>query len=423
MKRFLIVALLLVLCTGSAWGQSPPPPTQCSDSSQLMFQLSDEVNGHVALPGESSFEIAVCYEDFFNGESYEGENPLECLGGNLLFNISEADNGHAEFNGAYFQIPVCYGDLTECVIVSDQNACSVLRGEAGSNYRGATIATFIDGEGNSHIAYGDRQTPGTDLVLCCLGEDPICNNDGDCDLGDGETWFNCRDDCKESPPCDIDGVKKDWEECDCGGDGECGTSDDSDTTMCSDLDPQYAGGSLYCTDSCTYEIRSCQVDDTVNPDNALCNNNPLIIAGSGSEPDVEILTCDGINDMAGNNDEKEIYCNVCANNANYDLEGPDKICVWDDTDNICYTDNIFPDGTQCRQVIVGEESSCADGATSKSIMVEYEKIAGPGTCPTDGTITVPCARTVQLPFFGAFQFLLSLLLIGAIYLALYRNRQ
>lgn len=424
MKRFLIISTVFLLFFGSVWAQSVTLPIMCDDPSQIMFKLTDLSNAHASdASTDNNYAVEVCYDDFFEA-TYTGSTPEVCSDGNLLFNLSDTSNAHADFAGETFDVPLCYGDLKECVLVSSQDECYNFASQIDSNYRGATIATFEGESVNAHLGYGNQPTGGADLILCCLGN-PLCNNDGVCDPE--ENYFNCYEDCVNEPPC-IPGNGLDYfEECDCGLDGICDGTESGGATCSSASDGSLSGNGLRCDlNTCIYITNSCDIGGGGGTDVNWCADRDsdgdfIYSSSSCSGGSCEVTTCEQVNQLSLNAADKERACNSCGNNANFDWAGPNQRCEWDAAAASCNTIDVLADGTQCKQVILNE-GECLPGATTKQVTVRYEKIGGPGTCdPGTPTITVPCARTVRLPFFGLANGFIAVILIGLCYLYVKRK--
>lgn len=137
-----------------------------------------------------------------------------------------------------------------------------------------------------------------------------------------------------------------------------------------------------------------QCDFYQNKDDCLEDDRNLV----EEEPLYDSNNCDDRNDI-------ECFCNWVNNSG-------EESCTfgWDDiTDG-----SVDYDAPSCSYI--SNEGECTDGQKS----IQYSAV--PLTCPAQQAITIPCGRPVlQLPFFGMFNLIASLLAIATIYSIMFRK--
>lgn len=409
MKRFWIIVSLmcfLILSSFVSADTAPPNATNCSNPNQRILRLSDFYNAHGEVwNGSNNYGYEICFNNYFAG-NYTRENPHGCVGNNLVLNLSRLTNAHADGPpGVNFNVPVCYGDLN-CELTSDISSCT-----SGGSLRRAVLLS-LSAEQNAHLSQGSRY----DSILCCDSAiQAICRRDGYCDADAGETEENCHD-CYDA--CDLNGERGGYEDCDCGGAGQPCSPLQLGGENCSTRLGSGYGGTLGCSDQCTFDDSSCQ--ESGGDNFCITNDTNFWYIESPNCPGPQgchVQFCADVNKMSQPLNIKQRACQECSRNWN---GPPDPVptsqsCAWDASTNQCYLNKIYTGGLECRQDWI-QEGDCNAEGTTRQVLVNYTRMRGEGNCPAAETITIPCSTAVQLPFFSKTSAIISAVIIAVIYL-------
>jgi len=397
---FALVAV--VIFAGSASAQS------CEDE-QLIFRISGTSNAHAEVWNGNVYSEKICFSDFFEND-YGGGNPHNSASGgeNKVLRLSSESNAHVEApNESNYETEVFFGDL-KCEVVHIMEDC----GDLENNGREGTRIVSLSGVTNAHVKRGSPTSP-YNYELCCASAsvDPLSN----ASCGDGIVNRN--------------------EDCDCGSDGDCSSSELGGYS-CNEIDEDTIG-SLGCnapgeSNECRFDTSGC-IEEVDVPN--ICNEfaldsdgfHSLTIGGDEVTPNScadynKIESSDVPNEYAGSlNDFRREMCQNCYIFIPEHILGsglPDSsdnpYCYWDEEDDECFLGYEEVGGQQCLREWISDPG-CGEGDVSRE--VEYSDNCEVG-CEDGGcTITLQCPRVIQLPFFGGAQFGFSLVIVGLIYLA------
>lgn len=358
----------------------------CNDD-QIIFRAHQQSNAHLALWNRTEYTEKVCFNHFFNG-NYNGANPHNSNGANSVIRLSNFTNAHAQSNSlTTYPFIVNYGNLN---CQSTTGSCSA----------GQCSIGFLSNNSNSH--YSRTGGSGWNWRICCSSTGFTCNSAGS----------SCTNNIIE-------------------GNEECsGTNVNGETCQ----DRGFDGGTLSCDNSCNFVEDDCfDVADLTAfcAESGLNQNNETRVIIEGQNRTAADLRCNMINKITtqdmqqmnpdytfGLNNFKEEMCNICHDELRFDICGTnedcedsgDARCEWDgDSCELHYT----PQGTT--DTCITEEISdtgCEGGVVIRTI--EFET-----TCGTEPPLLTSedfqCVRVVELPFFGAINFVASLLAVFAIY--------
>lgn len=363
----------------------------CSSSGETgIIKLYGSSNTHGELTSQNNYDNVLCCT---------GVSSTTCDGGNEILRLSSVTNAHAESPFSK------YNDLSNRICATGLS-CTTTTGGCLTGNAILSLSSAI----NAHISVGND--PNYNIKICCdvstvarCGDSISGNTPGEeCDDGkDGDNTDECTESCLDAKCGDgftqllgKDGVSgnSDDEECD---DGNL-VSGDGCSNICEDEGPTI----LSCRD---YE----KVEN--NPGEA-CNENPA---------NIEIYT--------GNWEDYQDLCQRRLNGIG---------CVWDSDGEIgkkCLQDTEFefhPDNpincietqTSCKY----SEDSVGSCDTQSIITINYKLSTLSNDpdeiCKTEYSQQVPCPETSMLPFFGAYQFIITLTIVSIIYaFMIYRKKR
>ena len=198
----------------------------------VILRLSSETNAHGEIYSGTAYPIEIKYSEIF-GSLYTGtyeEHPSTCNVWNAILRLSSTTNAHSEvLYKDNYNIFVCYGDLIGNARYVPNGNCDVANGEK--------CVVTLSSETNAHLAKcgitgsypnkicckspsaggGENPPPCEEGETLCndgtteycsstgCGEDIVCNNDNNCDSGEGCDCSDCegkQDSCKSGLICD-----------------------------------------------------------------------------------------------------------------------------------------------------------------------------------------------------------------------------
>ena len=397
---FLIVILLGVVSANSC---SVVSIDLCS-SDKMVLQLSSNGNAHAqkwdAVP---QYGYVLCCD--FAGSR-------DCATNSKILNLFSATNSHVEiFTSPFYTIPVCYGNNLNCEVAD--NECPVR-----SPPKNAILS--LSSETNAHVgnpvAYPKK--------ICCTLDPGITCGDGnvggteECDDGN----INDGDGCSFSLNC-----KKEF----CG-DGIITTSN---------LNGNYIGDSVPedCEPPTANCIAStCKCEDGFIGKGGVCVEKPSFNPVQCSEikmneyDDVDII--DKIEEICNSHIPPQSQIMYVGNTGCEYY--PECAWAWNEasTDGVCETkpkEMVNPTAPECKDSnLVGcdwkeNPSGSCDGSV-EVITITYNiqstDLAEQLRCAI-APQTIPCPETSMLPFFGFYQFIISLTIISIVYaFMIYRKK-
>jgi len=418
MRGISVEVIVILLITGivtagffvfNGQGDVQFSPDSCNnDESQLILKLSAESNAHGETYNANGFQNPninrdVCFDDYFGGK-WEGQNPHD---GGLVLRLSGATNAHAEGpNGVNYNTLVKYGDLS-CTLISSGNVCP----------DNSVAILMLSDTTNAHLALPGRAN--YPYKLCCSsGEAPPIE-----------------------PECGND-IREGDEECD--GDDFGGYGNGVD--QCKEYDNRYERGDLICTNECEIDVSQCDDggggDDFCNlPENG--GYAPFTKTYEGEPPEILVVSlCDEYNEFTEEynlhgaegfgydgdlNEFTSRSCELDCANAQQNEFGFS--CKWSDEEEECQSVRV-DGGIECR-LEYEYEGECGPDDLFRNVRIRVinvnggpiEECEGPCDGAPECVKQVQCPKVIVLPFFNKLNLVISLVVIGLIYLILHRKKE
>jgi len=418
-------------CNPNAGGGTTNPPTT-PPSTEPECTDSDRANDVHVYGSVSKQGYATKYDSCYTNRNIQATVEWECGPDGFLNLIKDCPDGEPCSNGVCVAPNRCAGVSCDSPFCNGPYILRVFNCNPANGNCDYTDTTCTNGCNPST----NQCNPAPDI---CSGVscNPVCTDSGlshrICDANSDcvhDYYENCQygcsnGQCNPPPPGES-----------CGGSGEaccefsanpCGLglacSESEICQSCGELgelccespeDP--CGEGLKCGDEIgecvelTEEEKSCED----------YGSNGLEIGGANVAPD----TCgdyDGIADSdlpagynGGLNEYKELMCNVCSVGMEvptqaWDLENPH--CEWNG--NKCQLIGTNVEGVTCIVQQISAEQ-CEPGQTTRTVTITSS--CSSECVPPDGCAReVPCPRAIKLPFFGAFGFITSIIIITLIY--------
>ncbi len=129
----------------------------CISQDQIILRLSADTNAHGELfNGAGSYTTEICYNDIFG---VNGNGNRVCSGANGVLRLSASTNAHAEGPSGSYSMQICYGDLNcrldspsncnganeEIVVRLSSNTNAHLEIASGTNYNNVICCSTIAG--------------------------------------------------------------------------------------------------------------------------------------------------------------------------------------------------------------------------------------------------------------------------------------
>lgn len=419
---FLFVFLVIFLSVGVVAQEG----TKCNDPTEIMFAISSNGNAHIEDNTLiNNYAHQICFYDYF-----QRDGTIDQVHGGRLLRISDTSNAHAtgpDVRGPYASY-ITFSDF-----VCDLDPNSYCKDFKVGGKQAQFIVTLSD-QSNAHVAKGGFYDPSiSDAVsLCCSSEraDGLCNpNDDICDHDGGETDNNCPQNCPESD-CG-NSIEEGGEECDDGDiDGE-GTENYGDCIidptpggiMCQDnvCGDGYVGTGEDCDEGSNNGFGNCPIGCSFGGGPTTSGDCNQWYTEDGKLSRIE--SCRHYNFVSGDKEEEcELDC-VGAASLDAQRQGGLGSCGWEEGE--CKFFYKHPDtGAQCK-ITYGNAGVCSEGSVTRTIEYTSTSLDGGNdnlcecdegdTTPNKCTKDVLCPKVLQLPMFGALQFITSLVIIGLLY--------
>ena len=400
------------VCTG-AW------VTTCSSEDQIILKLSSDTNAHGAAPDGDGIHWGVCYDQIF-GETGDGNRVCS---GNTVLRLSGSTNAHAEGpnEGGSGYTDVCYGDLT-CVARPSASGCETWE----------SLVVSLSDTTNAHLS----DSAGYGIDICCRF--PVCRPRS-------VSWST--NDAIEGQIVNLDVTTSN---CD---DGELISFEvwEDDTTSPDDLiipnplnavvsggiaqgswvaeyqddfDPFPFGGDPEYYFKAT-AISTGEQKETDREDEDFLRVSEYFIPPS--ECLIIVMCSDYDNQINCDSDGCNVANFSVGNNINCD--DPNKMCAcsWLDISSSCNaTWTGFTGGEEIGECTYSQNTgdNCNDGFLTFSWTANWTWEEGKGAADDpenlfgeciDGSRTIECPAQIPLPFFGAYNFIVALIIIALIY--------
>lgn len=401
----------------------------CTDQNgdTVIMGLSDSSNAHGEKDPDGDYNYALCCN--FGGGDDPGTSAredLECTGGttpsnNKILGLSSSTNAHAEKpSNTNYNTEVCYGGVSGCFATTANCASD----------EDEVLVTTLSSDTNAHIS-SDYSTK----ICCTVTQGPRNCNPTDAywsldkvnPISSGETALE-----GQKAYLIVEGVS-------CGSstvsfnvfDEDALSADDPASTDPEDVQFNENGRAIgewsaeYVPDGGSnpqYYFEATVLDFQETSINSDDEGNPLLEVEESSVDCSQITICDEYSESATCNADN---CQVSPNSVpeNVDCSDPDISCgcEWDGSQ--CDANwaqlQTNEDGTveeigSCK-VTENTEDDCSDGFLSYSWTASWTGSgAAPDSCQ-DGSQTIECPAQIQLPFFGAYNFIIALVIVMAIY--------
>ncbi|MEX0920911.1 MAG: hypothetical protein WDZ62_01480 [Candidatus Pacearchaeota archaeon] len=427
---FLLGVFLLIVSVGNVSAQvcyiEDTASTCTSNSGYVVMKVSDTTNAHAELSGGSAYSNVLCC-DFGGGDT-------TCDGFNKFLGISSSTNAHAESpQSSNYGTNVCYSGFEESL--------------SSTNNPGGDYISILSLSSSTNAHAGDSNE--YDRVVYA---EPSFSAE-DCDLTDA-SWnleeisqgsnagFTVEgiDICSEiEAELSIEVFRDDGQSCDIEG---CVNPSNIFFTESGNATGEWTAGPAHPEN---YTFIATVVGDGVETQESA--NGLLVFSGEPDWCDDEDRKVNFCEDYETESECNSNQCNVAEDSVpdSIDCDDPDKNCrcEWDDSRNECDAawDGIDSGGENSVGKCTYEQSttnSCDDepiGQLSFSWNATWEWQGGceegvPGyedcreenedleaQCQ-DGSRTVECPAQIPLPFFNAYSFLITILLVVAVYMVL-----
>lgn len=375
MKRLVIVSTFGILFSIIfAVNLVVAQPYTCADDLRI-FSISTAPNGHAQLWSQTAYPFDLCYNNYFVGAP--SSNSHSCSPGNVVVKISSDTNAHLENPvGSTYSTEVCYGNL-DCRLVDTNLGQGCVNGEESAIISLSAIS-------NAHAGASDEYR----YLLCCQdtgGNEPICNNDGNCDSGEDE--FNCpNDNCEPSGGVCGDGTVEAPEECDVGSDTCIGVEECNLVTCQCELPggPVCGDGNLDPGEECELGV-SCTVDGEECTNSCLCEPGGIVCSTDADCDDDSLCTQDSCNSATNECEYNPAsplppQCDPFECNVDSDCNDSDQ-CTLDTCENlICVYHAELPPPAGCENLGCSQDSDCTQDGNDCTITLCIGDESGPGIC-------------------------------------------
>jgi len=401
----------------------------CNDNNEVL-RLSDLTNAHgEVLNGAGNYPYALCSDYVANQVCDAGEKPI--------IQLSSSTNAHAEVPdispSQYTTTPVCYGDL-DCVSTSD--TC----GTNDNSADGKDATTYpisilsLSSSSNAHIGPSSAYT----TKICCTSVTYVTsafwskNEAGSIKINDlnvvpGKTQIylvisnvesardaDIRFEILERDAFINDKIKTITSATVGGKASEIWTITKEDLSKTKDFNEFFF--KVYSESSSTQVITSYGSLKMNIQDPSICEGKNLCSDYKDKS------SCDNYNTCSGVAENSRVSTQI-------DCSDPltTCFCEWNSTRGACSgaskitTVNLAGEVTGSGNCVTIPDSSdpngCSDGFISYSWTATW---TGTGkrpldSCPLTGSQSIACPAQVQLPFFDGIHFLITILIISAIY--------
>ena len=413
MKRglYLLIITMFLFPLGlvSPLGESCSITDRASCTGTIVMDLSDTTNAHGELASEGNYNNVLCCN--FAGS-------LTCDGQNKIIGLSSTTNAHAEIpTEITYSNEVCYSDL-ECISTSSicGNTSYTLSVLSLSDFTNAHIGGIDDYNinicctsasftGPLQVFWADIGGNLVSIIIVSVGDTTIklfLENSG-LPIGTQVSFDIWEDDT---------------------------FLDDFIRTVNASVD---SNGTAVAEWTITQE----DIDRTVDYDEFYFEVNGVIsaflsitfIEGLNCN---EVITClDYTNQNLCENDNT--LCQVASDSIPEDVDCSDPLidcfCLWNVTGNACnpaFTETEEGTGIEIGtcEYISETNDNCDDGFLVYSWIADWSgtEVTRPGEC-VDGSRTIECPAQIQLPFFGIYNFIATVLIIAGIYAVLILRRR
>ncbi len=431
----LVITTVIILFNASTAISQPPPPMTCFDDSEclsgdicisgdctvegdIILRLSSATNAHgEIINGGGSYQFGISHSSIF-GEVGSGDRT--CTGDNQIVRLSSDTNAHAEGPGQNnYATEICYEGLS----------CVERVGGCGA---GEFLVVSLSSSTNAHLS----NSAGYGIDICCTIAPVSCSLTN--------AYWN-------TPSGDLEVVEGTDVELIVEGDGCNGETvsfevweDDptDDLATIQPIDVTFSGTTATGTWTAEwiddgflqgdpeYYFKANTTSDSINSGKASADElhvTEYFIDDDG--PCDSIVIC---SDYGNQVDCNLDGCNVAdfsvGNNVNCD--DPNKMCAcsWIGTSSSCNaTWTGFAGGAEIGECTYSQNTgdNCNDGFLTFAWTANWTWAVGNeveqndpenlfGEC-IDGSRTIECPAQIPLPFFGAYNFIVALIIIALIY--------
>lgn len=432
----LAITIVIILFNTSIESAQPPPPmtcfydsecvsgdicinTECTAEGDIILRLSSATNAHgETINGGGNYQFGISHSSIF-GEVGGGDRT--CTGDNQVVGLSSDTNAHAEGPGqSNYATEVCYEGLS-CVE------------RVGGCEAGESLVVSLSSSTNAHLS----NSAGYGVDICCRME--VLPPSG-CDLTSAY-WNTTSGDLEvvegtdveliiEGNNCDGKNVSFEvWEDDPIDGLARIQPRNAtfSGTTATGNWTAEWIDDGVLQGDP-EYYFKATTTSDNIDSGKASADELHVTKYFIGEGECTNIVLCSDYGNQVDCNPDG---CNVAdfsvGNNINCD--DPNKMCAcsWIDTDSSCNaTWAGFAGGGEIGECIYSQNTgdNCNDGFLTFSWTANWTWGVGKGAADDpenlfgeciDGSRTIECPAQIPLPFFGAYNFIVALIIIALIY--------